>query len=375
MDEPVSKKVRRRQRRHTPPGTPPGTLEADPTAPRPILTVIAYSPTEVLERRIEDPSEICALLGKFKVVWLNVDGLGDANIVAKIGQAFEIHRLALEDVLHVHQRPKVEVYEGYRYVVARMIQRGDLLDTDQLSLFLGKNFVVTFQEKAGDGFDRIRERIRGKKGNLVVSGADYLAYALLDAVIDEYFPVLESIGERLEDLEERLVLSPHPSMLPVVHNMRRDLLTLRRSVWPLREAVSFLLRDDSDSLFQRETRPYLADCYDHTVQLMDLVETYREVASGLMEIYLSSMSHRMNEVIKVLTIISTIFIPLTFLAGVYGMNFDGTVSPWNMPELRWKYGYFACLGVMALTVLGMLVYFRRKGWLGGPRTRARAPRV
>jgi magnesium transporter len=234
---------------------------------------------------------------------------------------------------------------------------------------LGPNFVVTFQEKPGDCFGNVRQRLRAGKGLLRKSGPDYLAYALLDAVVDGYFPVLEVYGERLEHLEDQIVADMPADCLLRIHDLRRDLLTLRRAVWPLREAINTLLRDAET--IQKETRLYLNDCYDHTVQIMDLVETYREIASGLMEVYLSSMGNRLNEVMKMLTIIATIFIPLTFIAGIYGMNFDTEASPWNMPELEWAYGYPACLLFMATIAGILLAYFRRRGWIGSRRAGAR----
>jgi magnesium transporter len=369
-------KPRRLERFHrrTPPGASPGTLVADPRARPPRMTVFAYGPAEtgeLVERTIEDPEELRPLVGRGLVVWLNVDGLGDADKVLRIGEIFGLHRLALEDVLNTHQRPKVEPYGEHRFIVAKMVEWKDRLETDQLSLFLGQDFVVTFQEKPGDGFGNVRERLRAGRGLLRKSGPDYLAYALLDAVVDGYFPVLEVYGEGLEALEDRIVLELPRDCLLHIHETRRDLLTLRRAVWPLREAINQLLRE-ADTPIQKETRLYLNDCYDHTVQIMDLVETYREVASGLMEVYLSSMGNRLNEVMKMLTIIATIFIPLTFVAGVYGMNFDPDSSPWNMPELRWFYGYPACLLVMAIIAGVLLFYFKRRGWLGAA---ARAPRV
>jgi magnesium transporter len=357
------RRLRRALLRRPPPGTSPGTLVPDPEAPKSVINVMAYGPDVLVERPLTSTREVLEFCHNFPVVWINVDGLGDAQVVADIGAAFGLHRLALEDVLNVHQRAKLESYGDHRFLVARMATRSTQFDTEQLSLFLGRDFVITFQEEAGDNFGLVRDRIRNAKGLLRTSGPDYLAYALLDAVIDEYFPRLEKLGERLEDLEDDLVLDPQQNLLAEVQDVRRDLLILRRAIWPLREAINALLRD-GDPLFKRETRPYLADCYDHTVQIMDLVETYREVGSGLMDIYLSSMSHRMNEVMKVLTIISTIFIPLTFIAGVYGMNFDTSQSKWSMPELRTPYGYVITLGVMLAIAVSLVIFFRRRGWIG-----------
>lgn len=357
-------KQERRRRPQKPPGTSPGTLIADPCAKPPRLSVMAYGPAGLVERTITDPADVCPLLATHPVVWLDVDGLGDVDVIRRIGSAFGLHRLALEDVLDVRQRAKVDRFETHHYIVAVMVESKDgHIETEQLSLFLGRNFVITFQERPGDGFDRVRERIRGGQGMIRTGGAGYLAYALLDATIDAYFPILEGYGERLEALEDALVEAPDVDRLPEIHALKRDLLVLRRAVWPLREALNVLNRESSPA-FTAETRPYLNDCYDHTVQIMDLVESHREMASGLMDVYLSSVSNRMNEVMKVLTVISTIFMPLTFIAGVYGMNFHPGAGPLSMPELRWPYGYVACLAVMLAVALAMLVFFRRRGWLG-----------
>ena len=357
-------KKKRALRRSKLPGTSPGTIEVDPNALKPKLSVIAYGPDEVIEKTIQSPTELAPLLARYPVVWLDIDGLGDADVIRAVGETFQFHRLVLEDVTDVNKRAKVDRFEKYLYIALVMVTLADnALVTEQLSLFLGKNFVVTFQERPGDDFDRVRARIRAGKGLIRTADSGYLAYALLDATIDGYFPVLEHFGERLETLEDTLVASPNSNMLSEIHGMRRELVVLRRAVWPMREALNFLLREGSDA-FNAETRPYLNDCYDHVVQLMDLVENHREMASGLMDVYLSSMSNRMNEVMKVLTIMSTIFIPLTFIAGIYGMNFDPASGPWSMPELKSPYGYVICLAVMAAVAVVMIFFFRRKGWIG-----------
>lgn len=360
-------KKSKRGRPHKPPGTSPGMIVVDPSAPKPRLSVMAYGPDGLVEKTIQRPGEVCPYIEKSAVVWLDVDGLGDADVIREIGEAFKLHKLALEDVADVRKRAKVDRFDTNQYIVAVMVDLVDgRLDTEQLSLFLGSNFVITFQERPGDGFERVRERIRGGKGLIRTAGSGYLAYALLDATIDGYFPVLEHFGERLEALEDTLVDSPDHERLPEIHALRRDLVLLRRAVWPMREALNVLLREGTEA-FSPETRPYLNDCYDHTVQIMDLVENHREMASGLMDVYLSSMSNRMNEIMKVLTIISTIFIPLTFIAGVYGMNFSTAAGPLSMPELLQPHGYVICLGVMLAVAIVMLFYFRHKGWLGGRR--------
>ena len=292
-----------------------------------------------------------------------VDGLGDADTIKTIGEIFGLHRLALEDVVHVRQRPKVDEFEQNLYIVARMIVReGGRLGTEQLSMFLGKDYVLAFQERPGDCLDAIRARVKEKRGRVRDTGADYLAYCILDAVVDEYFPVLESIGDRLEDLEDETLNRPKPGLATRVHQIKRELLVLRRAMWPMREALAALYRGTS-TLISPETRVYLRDCYDHIVQALDLIEVYRELCTGLLEMYMTSISHRMNEVIKVLTIISTIFIPMTFIASVYGMNFE------HLPGKDWRLGFAACLGLMLAVALVMLGFFWRHGWLGGKQAR------
>jgi magnesium transporter len=353
---------RRRSGRRSPPGSAPGTLVVDPSAPKPVLTVFAYGPDDLREEKVAEPTGIKKTFAGAAVLWLDVAGLGDADVIRKVGAEFGLHPLALEDVVSLHQRPKVEGYGDHHFIVARAVSKPAPLDTEQVSIFLGKGFVVSFREGEGPCFDSVRERIRsGRGGNLRNWGADYLAYALLDTIVDGYFPALESLGERLENLEDEIVVEPRRDSLRRVHDLKRDLLALRRAVWPQREAIGFLLRE-GETVVGKETRVYLNDCYDHTVQLMDLVETYRDIASGLTEIYLSSMSHRLNEVMKVLTVIATIFIPLTFVAGIYGMNFDRS-SPWNMPELGWYYGYPICLAAMAVIGVALYVWFKRKGFI------------
>ncbi len=372
----MSRRSRRRKSqgftRRTRPGAAPGTLVHDPLAPRPAIHVIAYGTDQAVERNIEDVDAIRPLLERWPVTWINIDGLGDAAVIRRLGRLFQLHKLALEDVINVHQRAKVEQYENCTFIVARAAYEKSRLETEQVSLFLGANFVLTFQERAGDSFDAVRERIRKAGGRIRSAGPDYLAYALLDAIIDGYYPVLEAYGEKLEDLEDEVLLHPAEELIHRIHQARRDLLWLRRAAWPLREAVNSLHRDPSP-LVADETRVYLRDCYDHTIQIIDLLENYRELAAGLLEVYLSSMSNRLNEIMKVLTIFAAIFIPLGFIAALYGMNFDPGVSPWNMPELRWAWGYPFALGLMAAVAGGMLMFFAKKGWLPG-RARSRARR-
>ncbi len=349
----------RRRRRKLPLGHRPGSIAVDPQAPRPVLRAIGYGPDGIDDRPLQRPADVLPLLRRWPMVWLNVDGLGDAAVLQELAALFQIHPLALEDVVNTHQRAKVEPYDHHDFVVLRNPEAGQAVETEQLSLFLGENHVLTFQERAGDWFDGVRARLHNPQGRLREQAkADYLAYALLDAIIDAYFPILERHGERLDLLEEKVLDGGRqPDGLAVeLQRLRRDLLTLRRAIWPLRDVVNGLMRDECRRM-SAGLRVYLRDCYDHVAQLVDLVETDRETAASLMEMYLSAVSNRMNEVMKVLTVIATIFIPLTFVVGVYGMNFD------HMPELRWRYGYFVVLGAMAAIVLGMLAWFRRKGWL------------
>ena len=353
---------KRRWKRGGKVGAPPGTLVADPEAPPPVIRVFAYGPKEFVEQDVEDLESLRSLMDKWPVVWVNVDGLGDVETITKVGQVFDLHRLVLEDVVNVPQRPKVEQYEDSLFLVTRMAVLGERLEAEQVSVFLGKGVVLTFQERPGDCLEPVRNRIRKGIGRVRGQGPDYLAYAILDAVIDNYFPILEEFGERLEALEEEVIARPSPAVISQIHSAKRDLLTLRRAIWPQREAMSWLLREPC-LLISDDTRLYLRDCYDHVSQIIDMVETFRELASGLVDAYQSSISNKMNEVMKVLTIIATIFIPLSFVAGLYGMNFNQEKSPLNMPELSWYWGYPFALGLMAAIAGGLLIFFWRKGWL------------
>jgi magnesium transporter len=350
--------------RRTAPGAPPGMLVADPSACKPVVRLIAYGPTGYDERELAtaaDYEDVSKFLADYPVTWINVDGLGDVEVVQRLGKIFGLHVLALEDVLNNHQRAKVEQYGDHLFIVARIIEGGARMDSDQLAMFLGDRFILTFQHLPGDCLDPLRERIRRGRGIVRTSGPDYLAYAMLDSVVDSYFPILESFGEEIEDLETAIAESPTKVTIPRIHGIKRRLLIMRRAVWPLREALHVLVRDPIP-LIHSDTRIYLRDCADHTFQIMDLVETYRELTSDLLDLYHSSLSNRMNEVMQVLTVIATIFIPLTFIVGIYGMNFDTKVSPWNMPELEWYWGYPAVWAVMLAVTAALLYFFRRKGW-------------
>jgi len=344
-------------------GTLGGTLILAPGALLPVIDVMAYGPGECVERRIDNPRELKELKDRYPVLWVNVDGLGSGQVIFEIGRLFDLHPLALEDVGHRHQRAKVEEFPQQTFIVARAVEYAERLDTQQVSFFLGANYVISFQERPRPRrVEPIRERIRRETTKLRASGADYLIYSLVDAVMDGYFPVLEKYAERLEELEDRIVKRYDEAIAAEIHDIKGELLIIRRALWPHREALNCLARNPNP-LIHDETRVYLRDCYDHTLQLFELVETYRELASDLRDLFLSAASHRMNEIMKVLTIVSTTFIPLGFIAGLYGMNFNNEESPWSMPELKWYFGYPMAVGLMAAITCVMLFYFYRKGWI------------
>lgn len=356
----AARKLPKIARQHRP-GTPPGQLAAHPDAFASKMRMVRYNIEQISESDLDGPDALPRDAGHGDVVWIDIAGLADIALIERVGAAFGLHPLALEDVVHTHQRPKAEVYDDHLYIVTRMACSAEAGEFEQISLFLGKGFAITFQERPGDCFEPVRERLRRGRGRLRGAGADYLAYALLDAVIDGFFPLLESHGERIERLEDEVTRDARSDHIDDIHAVKRDLLALRRAVWPQREMLNMLVRDENP-LVQPVTRVYMRDAYDHVVQLMDMLESYREIASGLVEIHLSAMSTRMNEIMKVLTVIASIFIPLSFIAGVYGMNFE------SMPELGWRFGYPAALLLMLATALGLLWYFRRKGWIGGERS-------
>lgn len=323
------------------------------------ITVIDYDEKNLQEKEVEDIDECEVFKEKPTVTWLNVDGIHQVDIVESIGKRFEVHPLVIEDIFNTGQRPKMEDFGDYIFVVLKMLyyhDEEDEIKTEQVSLILGENFVISFQEKKGDVFDAIRERIRSGKGRIRKMGADYLIYCLMDSIVDNYFGILEKVGEKLEGMEDELLENPSPETLQEIHNLKREMIFLRKSVWPLREVINGLKREES-KLINESTEIYFRDIYDHTIQVMDAVETSRDMLSGMLDVYLSSVSNKMNEVMKVLTIIATIFIPLTFIAGIYGMNFQ------FMPELTWRWAYFAVLGLMVAIGITMLFYFKRKKWL------------
>lgn len=342
-------------------GLSPGSLvfvghkKTDKTA----IDIMDFNPTELREFRTENPEDFFPLKDSADISWIDIKGIHNTQQIAKIGEHFQIHPLVLEDILNTRQRPKIDFYDDYIFAVLKMIswnEKRKSIETEQISLIIGQNYVISFQEKEDDIFDPLRERIRKGKGRIRNMGSDYLAYAMLDITVDNYFLVLEGIGEHMEILEERLLKNPDKKILKEIYVFKRENLLLRKAVWPMRELISQLERSEL-ALIKKKTRPFLRDLYDHTIQVIDTVETNRDMTAGLLELYLSTMSNKTNEVMKVLTIIATIFIPLTFIAGVYGMNFD------HMPELHWPWAYFAIMGIMGLIALGMLWYFRRIKWL------------
>jgi magnesium transporter len=360
-------------KRHGPPGSPPATLQphlVDGKTRKPNIQIIEYDKDQCEEREIKDLSELSSNFDSNKIIWINIDGLGDVEALTLLGNRFKLHPLALEDVLNTGQRPKIEQTSDYVFIVAQMIYLDPSRTTcnEQVSLFFGENYLITVQEEGiYDVFEPIRERIRSGRGSIRRSKADYLAYALLDSIVDHYYPVLEEIGTSIEDLEDDLLEKPSREMVRTLHDYKRSLSQLRRFVWPLRDVVNGLLHDPTDFI-TAPTKIYLRDCYDHTVQLMDLVESYKEITSGLMELYHSSVGLRTNEVMRVLTVITSIFIPLTFIVGVYGMNFapessSGQKLPLNMPELYQPHGYVGLMGLMFIIAIVQLVIFRKIKWL------------
>ena len=342
-------------------GLSPGTLmyvgakKTDKTR----ITIIDYDAAGFIEKEVGSAEECFPFKETPTVTWINVDGVHDAGIIEKLGGRFDIHPLVLEDIMTTTQRPKIEDLGGAVFVVLRMIEFDETsfeMAADQISLILGPNYVLSFQETPGDCLDPVRERIRSGKGRIRKLGPDYLAYALIDAVVDNYFFVLERFGEKIDGLEERLIAEPRRELLHEIHALKRDMIDLRKSVWPLREVVSGLERLESP-LIKKSTGVFLRDVYDHAIQVIDTVESFREILTSMVETYLSSISNRMNEVMKVLTIIATIFIPITFLVGVYGMNFQ------FMPEIKWRWGYAFVWVVIIGTIVTMIAYFRRKKWL------------
>lgn len=343
----------------------PEALHLDDTNDqRPRIVLFDYGPDHISEHVLEKVEDCVPFLDADSVSWLDIRGITHKQTFVKLGEIFKIHPLALADMVNVPQRPKTESDREQHLIITRMVSLvGHQLQTEQFAILFGKGFVVTVQEEPDvDCLDPLRERIRVSGGNIRKAGSDYLAYALFDAVIDGFYPVLERYGEALEELELRL-LSPHGASSTDIFAIKRELLQLRRAIWPQREVLTQIMRDESAHIHDA-TRPYFRDTYDHAVQIMDMVETFRELASSLMDLHMSSISNRLNEVMKVLTIVSTIFLPMTFIAGVYGMNFHHESSPFNMPELDWYYGYPFSLVLMVASVVGLLLVYRSRGWIG-----------
>ena len=351
------------------PGEPPGVLKAREEAPQhpPVITLIEYDRAHLEERTITNKEELIPHLDNQRITWINIDGLGDIDVLRTLGTQFNLHPLALEDVLATGQRPKMEQYDDYLFIIAQMLYLNPKKQMcgEQVSMFLGKNFLVTLQEEGDfDVFEPVRARIRAANGSIRKRGADYLAYALLDSIVDHYYPVLESVGASIDRIEDQLA-GLKDSPVNELHRYKRTLAQIRRFIWPVRDLINSLMHEET-GLVAKGTKVYLRDCYDHTVQLMDLVESYRDVLSGLMELYLSSVGIRTNQIMKVLTVISSIFIPLTFIVGIYGMNFareaDGKKLPWNMLELYQPYGYVAVMLFMLGVAIFQICYFRKRGW-------------
>jgi len=323
------------------------------------ITIIDYDATQFQEKEVKTIDECFPFKEKPTVTWINIDGLHRIDLIEQLGTHFGLHPLVMEDIVNTDQRPKIEDFVTYLFLVLKRLSYSshdsDVV-SEQISLILGPTFLLSFQEAPGDEFDPIRDRIRSSKGRIRQMGVDYLAYTLIDAIIDNYFVLLEQIGDRIEEIEDVLVANPRPETLQTLHTLKREMIVLRKSIWPLREVITRLERWETP-LIQQATTIYLRDVYDHTIQVIDAIETYRDMLSGMLDIYLSSVSNRMNEVMKVLTMIATIFIPLTFIVGIYGMNF-------NMPELQWPWAYpYVFYVVLFVIILVMITYFRRKKWL------------
>lgn len=352
----MSKRIpKRSQKAGLPPGTP--MYIGDNPTEAAHITLIHYDKTELQEKEVEHLEECFTFRDKQRVNWINVTGL-HAGVIAQLGACFGVPSLVLEDILNTDQRPKMEDLDNNLYIVLKMLschQRHQDIRIEQVSLVLGSNYVLSFQEKEGDVFDPVRQRIRNQKSQLRKNGPDYLAYALLDTIVDNYFLILEMLGEQIAALEDELLNNPTSKTVQKIHHLKREMIYLRKSVWPLRELITALSREEV-ALITPLTRTHLRDVYDHTIHVIETIETYREMLASMFDLYLSSMSNRMNEVMKVLTIIATIFIPLSFIASIYGMNF-------YIPEVRWPWGYPVVLAVMLLIGIAMLAYFRRKKWL------------
>ncbi len=323
-----------------------------------LVAAVDYNEEYCSNRLIDGVTDLAMAKDVHTNTWITIAGLHDVAVIDTVGQFFGLHPLLLEDILNTDQRPKMEQYNDYVYLILKALSLGEngRIQTEQISIVLGKTFVLTFEEQEDDTFQGLRQRLENEQGRLRRQGADFLAYSLLDVIVDNYFLILENLGDRIEDLEDDLIRNANRDTLEEIQHLKRELLHLRRTVWPLREVIGALQRGDSE-LFDQGTLIYLRDVYEHTIQVIDTLETYRDIVSGLLDIYLSGLSNKLNEVMKVLTVISTIFIPITFVTSLYGMNFD------DMPELHWRWGYWGVWGVVLVTAVTMIIYFRRKKWL------------
>ena len=353
-------------KRYHPPGTAPGTLRARPAAEAApaVVRLIRYDRSGVdIATAIDAFPEITTESGLRHSTWLHVQGEPSQQLLTELGNRYDLHALTTEDIHNTGQRPKVEEFDGQVFAVLSLPRyEQKAVDVFQVSLVVGANYVLSFCEGTFNPFELVLRRLQDSAGRFRTRGADYLLYALLDAVVDQGFPTLEAFGLELEDLEEKVLDRPGPDTLSQIHAVKRELILLRRMLWPQRDVLNALVHEERE-LIGDETRLFLRDCYDHTIQVMDLIETYRDMSTGMLDIYLSSVSNRMNEIMRLLTVIATIFIPLTFIVGVYGMNFTNSNSPWAMPELYWYYGYPLIWLLMIVVAVGMLIYFRRKHWL------------
>jgi magnesium transporter len=353
----------RKAARRPPIGSSPGTLIADPKAIHSALSLTVMSPEEChfyTDVSLADVEQAC---GQWPVIWLDCVGLANIELISEIGRIFGLHTLSLEDTVNTGQRAKVDFFEDYAFVVLSMIDDPGQNRFEQISVFFGKKFVVTFQERPGDPFDTVRKRIEfSKPSRLRSHKADYLAYALIDSIIDSYFPPVDVIGDKIEAIEDSMIGEPEKQQVRDLHRLRRNVIMLKSALFPVRDAIAGLVRAEAPFI-GAETRVYFNDTLDHSISLIELVETQRDMLTGLIDLHLSLEQARTNEIISFLTIISAIFIPLTFIVGVWGMNFDPASSPWNMPELQARYGYPAALGFMALVAIGLVAVFRWKRWL------------
>ena len=355
---------RRRGRGRRPPvGASPGTLVADPAAQPTTVCLTLISPDKCETVHNATLADVVRQADRWPVVWLDCVGLGNIPLIEEIGRIFGLHPLALEDVVNAGQRPKTDFFDDHAFVVLRMIDDAASRRYEQVSVFFGEKFVITFQEREGDPFDPVRRRVHGTEASrLRARGGDYLAYALIDAVVDSYFAPIEGLSDTVEVIEEEMLRVPLQEQMQKLHRLRREILTLKGVLWPLRDALAALVRND-EPFVKAETKVFLNDTLDHAFRLIELVETQRDTLTGLMEMHLSLSQARTNDIISLLTIVSTIFIPLTFLVGVWGMNFDPDASPWNMPELRAYYGYPAAIVFMVTVAVGLFSYFKWKKWL------------